>query len=386
MSHPLDRAPITDVWAPPLPPPLPVGPDLHSALPVLAAQGRWREVASRCRQATATDTAAAMSIAAYHLLALVKLNILEEAAAELGKLGGDGGALGDAGGASLGAGGTVVPFALRRIRAELPYWLGRQEESINRLYQLLEWCAEQEATAAAAATAGTSSSGNEAAAAQRLWGRRHRDVLLTLVNRHCRGQQYPAALALLDRLLQLDGSDAEAWQEVGMVQALLGDTAAAATSLQRMEHLLQQQQQQEQQPGDADSAAMATPQLSAQQRQRLLHRNRGLLAILQHDYRGAAREYQAALALDPTDATAANNHALALMYSNQLGEAVAALEAAFRRAPVALLQEPVVSNLASMLELAASPTSLAEKRRFAGWVHTVAPDDFDISATRTPGA
>ncbi len=253
----------------------------------------------------------------------------------------DGGALGDAGGASLGAGGTVVPFALRRIRAELPYWwvgsrgrggchvamrldgrsrsmlrqplrvrictcfpykptwckrlpsarappcrLGRQEESINRLYQLLEWCAEQEATAAAAATAGTSSSGDEAAAAQRLWGRRHRDVLLTLVNRHCRGQQYPAALALLDRLLQLDGSDAEAWQEVGMVQALLGDTAAAATSLQRMEHLLQQQQQQEQQPGDADSAAMATPQLSAQQRQRLLHRNRGLLAILQHDYRG----------------------------------------------------------------------------------------------------
>lgn len=74
------------------------------------------------------------------------------------------------------------------------------------------------------------------------------------------------------------------------------------------------------------------------------------------------------------------------MYSNQLGEAVAALEAAFRRAPVALLQEPIVSNLASMLELAASPASLADKRRFAGWVHTVAPDDFDIGATRTPGA
>ncbi len=57
-----------------------------------------------------------------------------------------------------------------------------------------------------------------------------------------------------------------------------------------------------------------------------------------------------------------------------------------RRPLVLPVQEPVVSNLASMLELAASPTSLAEKRRFAGWVHTVAPDDFDISATRTPGA
>lgn len=390
MSHPLDQGQTGEAWAPPLPPPLPVGPDLQAALPALAVQGRWREVASRCRQATATDTAAAMSVAAYHLLALLKLNMLEEATAELAKLGGwddpllrspassaeaaaDGGATG---GTQLAGGGTVVPFALRRLRAELPYRLGRQEESIDRLYQLLEWCAEQEGMASAAAAGDV-----EAAAAQRLWARRHRDVLLTLVNRHCCGQQHACALSLLDRLLQRDERDAAAWQEAAMVQALLGDTAAAASSLQRVERLLEQQK-----ADDSGSVSGPAQQLSAQQRQQLLHRNRGLLAFLQQDYRGATRECQAAAALDPTDATAANNHALALMYSNQLGEAVAALEAAFRRAPATLLQEAVVSNLVSMLGLAASPASLADKRRFAGWVHTTAPDDFDISATRTPGA
>lgn len=160
--------------------------------------------------------------------------------------------------------------------------LGRQGESIDRLYQLLEWCAEQEGAAAAAEAAGSSSSG-EAAAARRLWGRRFRDVLLTLVNRHCRGRQYIAALTLLDRLLQRDDADAAAWQEAALVQALLGDTAAAAGSLQRVEQLLQRQGPQ---AGGAGGAGGPAHRLSAQQRQRLLHRNRGLLSFLEHDYRG----------------------------------------------------------------------------------------------------
>ncbi|KAL4422892.1 hypothetical protein ABPG75_009089 [Micractinium tetrahymenae] len=389
MSHPLDQGTTGDAWAPPLPPPLPVDSDLHAALPALAAQGRWREIASRCRQATATDTAAAMSVAAYHLLALVKLNMLEEAGAELAKLGGwDDPLLRSA---QLGAGGTVVPFALRRIRAELPFWLGRQEESVARLYRLLEWCADQEAAAAAgapasAAAAGSGSSG-DATAAQRLWARRYRDVLLTLVNRHCRSQQYRPALTLLDRLLQRDDSDAAAWQEVALVQALLGDTAAAATTLQRVERLLLQLQPGDSAGGSGGSGSLGGPaQPFTKQRKQLVHRNRGLLAFLQHDYRGAAQEYQAALALGPEDAAAANNLALALMHSSQLAQGVAALEAAFRRAPAALLQEPIVGNLAAMLELGASPASLADKQRFAGWVHTAAPDDFDISATRALGA
>jgi hypothetical protein len=50
------------------------------------------------------------------------------------------------------------------------------------------------------------------------------------------------------------------------------------------------------------------------------------------------------------------------------------------------LQEPVVLNLASLYELSAAPASLAAKRRLADWVAAAAPDDFDLAATKLPGA
>lgn len=170
-----------------------------------AVGGQARSLGWSCSWATCCPNPApsphrTSSPTAYHLLALVKLNMLEEAAAELGKLGAwddpmlrrqgrprgglpppalaPGGSalallsmptalgsrrgnaqgmcaapalllllhdaaalaplacsrasspevgatssgLGSAGSVPLGGGGTVVPFALRRIRAELPYW------------------------------------------------------------------------------------------------------------------------------------------------------------------------------------------------------------------------------------------------------------------------
>ena len=208
----------------------PFWPPIHShlqqplhVLPRFLHQGRWREVASRFRAASPGDAAGELSAAAYHLLALLKLNMLQEAAAELAKLAplplqplppsGGAAAGAAAAGAAAGAaaagaavgdgptGGTAsaagsssdpgpaaarhVPFALRRIHAELPWWLGRQQEGVDRLYALLTWCAAQQASAAALRGAvsggGGGEGGAEAAAAAQLWRRRHRDVLMTLV-------------------------------------------------------------------------------------------------------------------------------------------------------------------------------------------------------------
>lgn len=43
------------------------------------------------------------------------------------------------------------------------------------------------------------------------------------------------------------------------------------------------------------------------------------------------------------------------------------------------LQEPLVTNLATLYELSGSG---AAKRRMADWVASVAPDDFDLAATK----
>jgi hypothetical protein len=101
----------------------------------------------------------------------------------------------------------------------------------------------------------------------------------------------------------------------------------------------------------------------------------------------AAKEFAAAQALDPGDAVAASNHALSLLYCCRLGDSVRELERAFAAQPAAMLQEEgVVLNLATLYELGTSGASLAAKARMAEWVAAAAPDDFDLSCTKTRGA
>ena len=74
------------------------------------------------------------------------------------------------------------------------------------------------------------------------------------------------------------------------------------------------------------------------------------------------------------------------LYSGDLAGAVAGLEAQFRDSPgAALCQEGAVLNLASLYELSACGGSVQDKRRLGAWVAAAAPDDFDLSATKSPG-
>ncbi|PRW33060.1 hypothetical protein C2E21_7981 [Chlorella sorokiniana] len=389
MAHPLHPLSQQLPWSAP-PPELRTGnvPEGVDGLQALALQGRWREVVQRARATTATNTATALRVGTWTILALLKLGMAEDAATEMAKLG----SLEDPAFLGSRAQGhpSLVPFALRVLRAELPWRLGRQQESLDRLHALLHWCAAQESSAAAAgaaatpeaAAAGAAAGGGAPAAAalgQALWRQRHRGLSLLLASRHSQLRQYPSALALLNELLRRDGCDAEAWAEAGAVQAQLGDLTAAQHSLRLAEQLLESGQQ------GAGGAATGQQPSAEQQRRRqaLLHRNRGLLAFLQHDYRGAAKEFAAAAAADPTDAAAASNQALALMYSNHLGQAAAVLEHAFQQAPAAMMQEAIVTNLASIYELMGD---LGSKQLFADWVAAAAPDDFDLKCTKTGAA
>jgi tetratricopeptide (TPR) repeat protein len=240
-------------------------------------QGRWLEVAKRCNSTTAVDTATALTVVTYHVLALLKLKMHDQAAAELGKLGN----LEDGAYLSRNATGStsLVPFALRVLKTEVPWRLGRQQECIDHLHHLLEWCAQQESEAAPA--------GNSSLA--RLWQRRHRDVLLRLVSKHCQLRQFVPALSLLNRLLSASAADAEAWVEAGLVQALLGDLAAAQGTLQHAEQLLT--------AGSTGGQAGGGDAGWRQRRQLLAHRNRGLLAFLQRDYRGVSGGFAALVQL-----------------------------------------------------------------------------------------
>lgn len=294
-DHPLADGMVQSAWSQPaaLGPPAAV-PDGLEGLAMLAAQGNYRELAQRCRAANAA-AGDALSIAAFHSLALVRLRLFTDAAAELARLGSR---LED----------PAAPFALRVMHADLPWQQGRHGEGLDRLHALLAHCERRLAAAAAGSPD------------QQLWRRRRRDALLRAANRHCRLRQHTAALRLLNRLLASDTADAEAWAEAGAVMCLLGDLSGAQHTLRHAEQLLLQV------PGGGGG-------IDQQRRKALAHRSRGLLLYLQHDYRGARDAFSAALAADPADSAAASNRALCLLASGQLGDASAALERAFLERP-----------------------------------------------------
>ncbi|KAL4857478.1 CAAX prenyl protease 2 [Chlorella vulgaris] len=325
------------------------------------AQGRWREVALRCTTGAAAPNAS-LTFGAYHTLALLKLSMNEQAAAELSKLKSQNDAASHA--------DSTAPWALRILRSEVLWALGKRQAATDWLYQLLKWCNAQEGYSVAAATSG--GDGQQQVQLGRL---RRRDIALNLVSKLCQQRQFVPALSLLNQLLGADAADLQAWMAVCTVQALLGDVSAAQATLRHVEQLL------------AGSSGGAGAQDQAAQRhhhQQLLHRHRGTLHFLQRDFRGAAREFAAAQKLDPSDAVAINNHALALMYSGQLSDAVQELESGFRHVPAAMMQEGVVYNLGRMYDVA-SAASLSAKQQMAEWVAAAAPDDFDLACIKSLG-
>lgn len=99
---------------------------------------------------------------------------------------------------------------------------------------------------------------------------------------------------------------------------------------------------------------------------------------------GASAELAVVLRETPEDWVAANNAAATNMYTCDLPAGVAALEAALRKAPLANLREPLLSNLCSMYEYASgSDVEAAEAKAGLGaWVAGFCPDDFDLARIR----
>ncbi|GAB4820163.1 hypothetical protein N2152v2_007209 [Parachlorella kessleri] len=314
---------------------------------------------------TSSDLAAALSVTAYHVVALAKLRVYGEAAAELAKLGDldDPQYLPNKG---QGA-GSLVPFALRWLQAELPGLAGQDQEGIQAQYRLLDWCRQQAATAKAA--------GDAAAAVQ--WLERQQRSACSLAGKHVRLRQHRAALAVLNEVLKQAPHQPVLWSQAGHVLLSLGDIPAAQRSFERAaaaaKHL-----------GETPEPASSGYALEADRRSSLEGcRDRGLLLFAQQDFKGAIGEFNAALRQDPGDHVSANNLALCSMYAGSLSGGIQSLETSFMAAPERLMQEGVVLNLASMYDLGASGPSMEAKHRMATWVAATAPDDLDLACTKT---
>ncbi|XP_052198057.1 uncharacterized protein LOC127804965 [Diospyros lotus] len=332
-----------------------------SSLQDLACRGSWRSIIDKVARARKLSLLSKphehLTYLSYHVLALTKLRRFGDAAAELDSLDDD-----------LNSpsyqyqtypqhypnrSGSMVPFALRWLHAELPSKMGKRHETLDQLYTLLDFVRGK-----------ISNTGSVSA---ELWGKREGFVLNSIISHHLGQKEFGACLDLIKDLISRNGDvekpDAVLFSKLGYIQMQFGDLEGAKVTFSKIEELVKERM------GDVEL-------------HNLVSRNKALVYLVGKDYLSAVREYEECIERDGSDVVAINNKALCLMYLRELSSSISVLENALERVPTVALNEALVVNLCSMYELA-YVNHLDVKRTLSNWIARVAPDDFDTSCTRT---
>ncbi|KAK8952568.1 hypothetical protein KSP39_PZI004573 [Platanthera zijinensis] len=333
--------------------PAELAPDLPSLLD-LAARGQWRSVIDKVARARTTSLLSKphehLIYLAFNALALHKLRRFTDASVEIDSLSPADDRPDDPfhhprfqydsyPETYPTLRGSMLPFSVRLLYADLPQRIGNRPESLDRLYSLLSFARSRSGDA---------------------WPRRAAFVLGALACNHFIHREFDVTLSLIRELLASNPSDPVLLSRLGYVQLQIGDVEGAKESFALVEGM----------------------KLSGTEFENLVGRNRALGFIVAKDYVAAVREYEVCIERDPSDVVAVNNKALCLMYSRDLSDSIKLLEGTLERVPTAALNETLVVNLCSMYELAYVQHGDI-KKGLSNWIARVAPDDFDSSCTRT---
>lgn len=328
-----------------------------SSLQELACRGSWRSIldkVTRARtQSLLTKPHEHLIYLSYYAIALTKLRRFSEAVTELD---------------SLENGldhviysyenyphhypnryGSMAPFVLRWLYAELPSRVDNRQETLDRFYLLLQFVREK-------------STKNSSGMSDDIWRKREGLVINSIISHHLSHKEFGVCLDLINDLINRDSTPvarAVLMSKLGYIQMQLGDLEGAKASFGAVEGVVSEEVEMK----------------------NLVNRNKALMFMVGKDYVSAVREYQECIDRDDSDVVAINNKALCLMYLRDLSDSIKVLENALERVPTAALNETFVVNLCSMYELAHVNHSDI-KKTLSNWIARVAPDDFDTSCTR----
>ncbi|KAK9051159.1 hypothetical protein SSX86_027785 [Deinandra increscens subsp. villosa] len=337
-----------------------------SSLQDLACRGSWRSILDKVARARTQSLLSKphehLIYLAYNTIALAKLRRFSDAIAELDTL--------ENGIDNViysyenypqhypNQHGSMAPFALRWLYAELPSRVGNRQETIDRFYTLLHFVREKTKTK-------TNTNKDSSGMSDDIWRKREGLVINSIISHHLSHKEFVVCLDLIKDLISRDstpGSRAVLISKLGYVQMQLGDLEGAKTSFGMVEEIV-------------------TEEKVEIELKNLVNRNKAMMFMVGKDYVSAVREYQECIDRDDSDVVAINNKALCLMYLRDLSDSIKVLESALERVPTAALNETFVVNLCSMYELAYVNHSDI-KKTLSNWIARVAPDDFDTSATR----
>ncbi|XP_063542484.1 trafficking protein particle complex subunit 12 [Cydia strobilella] len=235
--------------------------------------------------------------------------------------------------------GSLVPFALRLLIAEMPSHAGQPEKALPSLYAVLAVVQQMLVNLNAGKTEdGTAilTCEQDRAESVRLWSGRETRVQHSIVNCAIALKDYRLASKIISGLQQRASTPA---QKRALASALCrlwllgGHCRAAAIHLQEARDLRQH--------------LCPTPDVRE-------YVDLGLLEVAQGRYKEAYENFIKANDQEPTNIMVANNLSVCLLYLGRLKEAISVLQGAINSAPERGLSEHLLLNLCTLYELESS--------------------------------
>ncbi|KAM9636049.1 trafficking protein particle complex subunit 12 isoform 2-T3 [Trichechus inunguis] len=261
--------------------------------------------------------------------------------------------------------GSLVPFSMRILHAELQQYLGSPQESLDRLHRMKTICSKiltnLEQGLAEDGSMSNITQENRKASIQ-LWRSRLGRVMYSMANCLLMMKDYVLAVDAYHSVIKYyPEQEPQLLSGIGRIFLQIGDIKTAEKYFQDVEKV--------------------TQKLDGLQGKIMVLMNRAFLYLGQNNFAEAHRFFTEILQIEPTNAVANNNAAVCLLYLGKLKESLRQLEAMVQQDPKHYLHESVLFNLTTMYELESS-RSMQKKQSLLEAVALKEGDSFNTQCLK----
>lgn len=235
--------------------------------------------------------------------------------------------------------GSMVPFSMRLLCAELPQYLAKPQEALDRLHNLKTVClAILENLEKGLAEDGSmiTLTQENRQVSLKLWRSRLSRVMYSMANCLLLMKDYVLAVETYHSIIQYEPQQkVQLLSGIGRIFLQIGDVKTAERYFQ-----------------DVEKACQMKGSLPSHTTCMLM--NRAFVYLSQNNYAEAHASFIEVLKMDPKNPVANNNAAVCLLYLGRLKESLGQLEGLVQQDPALYLHESVLFNLTTMYELESS--------------------------------
>ncbi|XP_007476247.1 trafficking protein particle complex subunit 12 isoform X2 [Monodelphis domestica] len=261
--------------------------------------------------------------------------------------------------------GSMVPFSMRILHAELQQYLGNPQESLDRLHSMKTICSKilrnLEQGLAEDGSMSNITQENRNASVQ-LWRSRLGRVMYSMANCLLMMKDYVLAVDAYHSVIKYyPEQEPQLLSGIGRIFLQIGDIKMAEKYFQDVERVSQK--------------------LDGLQNKIMVLMNRAFLHLGQNNFAEAHKFFTEILRIEPTNAVANNNAAVCLLYLGKLKDSLRQLEGMVQQDPKHYLHESVLFNLTTMYELESS-RSMQKKQSLLEAVAVKEGDSFNTQCLK----